>query len=177
MTRPDWYISIPSARTVWRALRAPVFDPGDYAHPEILTAAVGLLLAHQQQLTVFRQIETLIERRAARPDWAVAGEDFAQTTREIHELMARIDLHVHDLIEHAIDSAHARAHPHGLGEALSRHTRFWARAVTADRDFLPSTVAANELIDQAQDYNHLVARIVSGRVHLPHPASLAGSAR
>ncbi|MFF7941574.1 hypothetical protein ACFZC5_17825 [Nocardia gamkensis] len=178
MTRPDWHISIPSARTVWRVLRARAFDPSDYAHPEILTAAVELLQAHQQQLTVFGQIETLIERKAARPDWAVAGEDFAQTTREIHELMARIDLHVHDLlIEHAIDSAHARPHPHGLGEALSRHTRFWAREVTADRDFLPSTVAANELIDQAVAYNRLVARIVSGRVHLPHPASLAGSAR
>ncbi|MGY1937692.1 hypothetical protein [Nocardia gipuzkoensis] len=177
MSRPDWYLTIPSARTVWRALRAPAFDPSDYAHPEILTATVGILHAHQRQLASFGQIETLIERMAARPDWAVAGEDFARTTREIHELMARIDLHVHDLlIEHAIDFTHARPHPHGLGEALSRHIRSWAREMTADRDFVPTSVAAHALIEQAHDYNRLVGRIVSGRVHLPRLVSLTGSA-
>ncbi|MGW5218764.1 hypothetical protein ACWEQA_12940 [Nocardia sp. NPDC004085] len=177
MSHPDWYVSIPSARTVWRALRTPAFDPGNYAHPEILTATVALLHAHQRQLASFRQIETLISTKAAQPDWAVAGKDFAQVTREIHQSMARIDLHVHDLlIEHAIDFAHARPHPHGLGEALSRHTRCWAREMTADPDFIPTSVAANALIEQAHDYNRLVARIVSGRVHLPHPVSLTGSA-
>ncbi|MDE1675202.1 hypothetical protein [Nocardia gipuzkoensis] len=177
MSRPGWYASIPSARTVWRALRTPAFDPNDYAHPEILTATVELLRAHQRQLTTFGQVEAMIERRAAWPDWPVAADDFTQATREIQQLMARIDHHVHDLlVTHGLDCSRARPHPRGLGETLSHHTRYWAREMTADRDFIPHLVAANVLTEQAWEYNRLIERIVTGRVHLPRPASVAGTA-
>ncbi|WP_067470553.1 hypothetical protein [Nocardia amamiensis] len=174
MSQFAWYASIPSTRTVWRALRTPVFDPADYAHPEIVTATVGLLHAHHRHLNALGQIETLIERKADRPAWRVAADVLV---RDIQTLIAHIDHHVHDVLSnHAMDSSHDRPQPHGLGAMLSRHTRYWASEVTADRDFLTSSDAANTLIEQAAAYNRLAARIVTGPANIPRATPIGGTA-
>ncbi|MGY5309172.1 hypothetical protein [Nocardia gipuzkoensis] len=168
MSQFDWYAGIPSARTMWRALRTPVFDPADYAHPEVVTATVGLLHAHHRHLTALGQIETLIECTADRPEWRVAADVLVRATRDIQGLIARIDHRVHDVLsDHAMDSSDAHSQPRELGAILSRHTRYWASEVTADRDFLPSSDTANTLIEQAAACNRLAARVVTG------PASMA----
>ncbi|MBF6339781.1 hypothetical protein IU450_28400 [Nocardia abscessus] len=176
MTQLDWYASIPSARTVWRALRARVFDRADYAHPEIVTATVGLLPAHHRQLNALGQIAALIGCKAARPEWRVAADVLVRATRDIQGLIARIDHRVHDALgDQALDSSHACPQPHGLGAMLSRHTRYWASEVTADRDFRPSSDAANTLIEQAAAYNRLAARIVTGPANIPWATRCGGS--
>ncbi|MEU2258144.1 hypothetical protein ABZ540_33785 [Nocardia xishanensis] len=80
-------------RTLWRALRMPVFDPGDYAHTEILDAAVGLLGAHYRhkaavgQLTRISQPDTEIQQG----EWRVVSDFFAEASRDIATLIARVD--------------------------------------------------------------------------------------
>ncbi|MEU6191969.1 hypothetical protein [Nocardia sp. NPDC047038] len=137
-----------------------------------------LLHTYQRQLTASGQSEVLIARKAAGPGWAVGFEEFGRT-RAIDEVTARIDLYVHDLlITNAINCAYARPHPHGLGELLARHIWVWAHELTADHDFLPTSGATQALVEQAFDYDCLVARVVSGRVclPLPLPASVTGCA-
>ncbi|MEU6192001.1 hypothetical protein [Nocardia sp. NPDC047038] len=146
-----------------------------YAHPEIVTATVGLLPVHHRQLDALGPIAALIGCKAARPEWRVAADVLVRATRDIQGLIARIDNPVHDVLsDQALDSSHACLQPHGLGAMLSRHTRYWASEVTADRDFVSGSDAASTLIEQAAAFNRFAARIVTGQASVPRATPCGG---
>ncbi|MEV0027870.1 hypothetical protein [Nocardia sp. NPDC050793] len=176
MTQPDWYEQLPSARTLWRALRTPVFDPSDYPHPEMVAAAVGLLDAHYRhkaavdQLTRITQSSTQIEEG----EWRVVSDFFAEASRDIAALIARVDTFAHHrVLALGLDSSLAAMHPCGLGTVLTRHIRRWALATAQTGTLIPSSTALTILVEEASGYNRLVEQVITGQVHLPAPARTA----
>ncbi|MET8779062.1 hypothetical protein ABZV58_29010 [Nocardia sp. NPDC004654] len=198
MTAPDWYDQLPSARTLWRALRTPVFDPGDYAYPEVVAATVGLLDAHYRheaavcQLTGIAQCGGHIEEDERR----VVTDFFAAASRDIAALITRVDTFTHHrVLALGVDDCSAALYPCGLGTVLARHARRcgdgaaghgptargmgwyvvtghdagWALAAARIGTLVPDSTVLTVLAEEASAYNRLVERVLAGQVRLPAP--------
>ncbi|WP_068056280.1 hypothetical protein [Nocardia xishanensis] len=173
---PDWHDQLPSARVLWRALRTPVFDPSDYAHPQVVAAAVGLLDAHHRHDTALGQLTRMSQASTefGNGEWRVVTDFFADASRDIRALIARVDTVVHhQVLALGIDFSEAAVHPCGIGTVLSRHTRRWALATADNGELVPSSTALGILVEEARVYNRLVKQVITGRVRLPAPAHQA----
>ncbi|WP_435593547.1 hypothetical protein [Nocardia sp. bgisy118] len=163
-------------RTLWRALRTPVFDPSHYTHPQVVAAAVGLLDAHYRHNAALGQLTRMSQASTefGEGEWRVVTDFFADASRDIRALIACVDIVVHHrVLALGIDCSQAAVHPCGIGTVLSRHIRRWASATADNGEMVPSSTALGILVDQARVYNRLVERVITGQVRLPVPAHQA----